>query len=87
MRSTIGLVRGDNMSEDKRNIFADEVFTYRASKDGKVFISWHGKQVIILKDKQARDFLSKVEGLDEREAQMVMAKITGNFKRGNERQD
>ncbi len=74
------------MSEiDKRNTFAEEVFTYRASKDGKVFIYWHGKQVIILKNKQARDFLSKVEGLDEREAQMVMAKITGNFKRGNER--
>lgn len=74
------------MSEDKRNTFADEVFTYRANKEGKVFIYWHGKQVIILKDKQARDFLSKVAGLDEREAQMVMAKITGNFKRGNERQ-
>ncbi len=73
------------MSEDKRNIFADEVFTYRTGKDGKVFIYWHGKQVMILKDKQARDFLSKVEGLDERAAQLVMAKITGNFKHGNER--
>ncbi len=73
------------MNEDKHNTFAEEVFTYRTNKDGKVFIYWHGKQVMMLKDKQARDFLSKVEGLDEREAQMVMAKITGNFKRGNER--
>ncbi|PZS03726.1 MAG: hypothetical protein DLM69_02700 [Candidatus Chloroheliales bacterium] len=72
------------MSEDKRNRFGEEVFTYRTSKDGKVFIYWHGKQVMILKDKQAREFLNKLEGLDEREAQLVMAKITGNFKRGNE---
>ncbi len=72
------------MSEDKRNCFDEEVFTYRTSKDGKVFIYWHGKQVMILKDKQAREFLNKLEGLDEREAQLVMAKITGNFKRGNE---
>ena len=74
------------MSEiDKRNIFDEEVFTYRTNKDGKVFIYWYGKQVMILKDKKAKEFLSRIEGLDERDAQLVMAKLTGNFKRGNER--
>ena len=70
---------------DKRNTFAEEVFTYRTNKDGKVFIAWHGKQVMILKDKAAQQFLAKVVGLDSRQAQLVMAKLTGNFKRGNER--
>jgi hypothetical protein len=71
---------------DKRNIFEEEVFSYRVGKDNKVFIEWYGKQVMILKGKQAQKFINRVEGLDGREAQLVMAKITGNFKRGNERQ-
>lgn len=70
---------------DKRNILDDEVFTYQAGKDHKVFIFWYGKQVKILKGKEAQKFLTKIAGLDHKEAQLVMAKITGNFKRGNER--
>ncbi len=70
---------------DKRNILDDEVFTYREGKDKKVFIYWHGKQVKILKGKPAQKFLTKIAGLDHKEAQLVMAKATGNFKRGNER--
>ena len=72
---------------DRRNILDDEVFTYQESKDQKVFIFWHGKQVKILKGKQAQKFLAKISGLAHKEAQLVMAKATGNFKRGNERQN
>lgn len=71
---------------DKRNILDDEVFTYQAGKDNKVFIFWYGKQVKILKGKEAQKFLAKITGLAHKEAQLVMAKATGNFKRGNERQ-
>lgn len=70
---------------DKRNILDDDVFTYQAGKDHKVFIFWHGKQVKILKGTEAQKFLAKIAGLDHKEAQLVMAKATGNFKRGNER--
>lgn len=70
---------------DKRHRLDEEVFSYRTTKDNKVFISWHGKQVMILKGKQAADFLSKIAGLEHKQAQLVMAKITGNFKHGNER--
>ena len=74
------------MSEiDKRNRFAEEVFTYRATKDGRVLLFWQGKQVMTLKGSKAQKFLEDVDGLDEREAQLVIARITGNFKRGNER--
>lgn len=72
---------------DKRNILDDEVFTYQESKDQKVFIFWHGKQVKILKGKSAQKFLAQIVGLEHKEAQLVMAKVTGNFKRGNERQN
>lgn len=71
--------------EDKRNKLQDTVFTYRANKDGKVFIYWHNKQVKILKGQEAQNFLSKMISLGNQASQLVMAKLTGNFKRGNER--
>lgn len=70
---------------DKHNRFDEEVFTYRVSKDKKVFISWYGKQVTILAGKESEKFLSRIEKADFLEAQLIMAKVTGNFKRGNEK--
>jgi len=61
------------------------IFDYRATKDGKVLITWHGKQVTILCGKAAQKFLVRVDGADERSVQLVMAKVTGHFKHGNER--
>jgi len=63
----------------------DHPFTFREGKDGRVFITWHGRQVMILKGTQAASFLERVCGLDEPRRQLAMAKITGNFKRGNEK--
>jgi hypothetical protein len=62
-----------------------EDFAYKATKSGKVFISWRGKQVKILAGKEAEKFLALAAGADESEAQLLMAKRSGNFKRGNER--
>ena len=74
-------------SIDKRGVLEEDVFGYHANKDGKVFITWHGKQVTILKDKAATTFLKKVQAADRHQAQLLMAKLTGNFKHGNERHD
>lgn len=70
---------------DKRNRLDEEVFTYSVTKDHKVFIHWLGKQVKILSGKESDRFLSRITGADFKEAQLVMAKVTGNFKRGNEK--
>lgn len=70
---------------DKHNTFAKEVFSYRANKDGKVVLYWNNKQVKIIKGPAAQKFLNSIAQTDQREAQLIMAKITGNFKRGNER--
>ena len=69
---------------DKRGRLSEEAFAFRANKEGKVFITWHGKQVTILRGKAAKRFLEKADGLDALGAQLLMAKTTGNFKRGNE---
>jgi len=70
---------------DKRNKFEEIVFSYRPTKDGKVIIYWYDKQVSILKGKQANKLLSKISRADEKEIQLLLAKVTGNFKRGNEK--
>ncbi len=70
---------------DKRNTFDEEPFDYHATKDGRVLIYWRGKHVTTLKGTKAQKFLAQVAGLDDRAAQLVMAKATGHFKHGNER--
>ncbi|MEY8349541.1 hypothetical protein AALF16_14755 [Bacillus cereus] len=71
---------------NKRNQLHNQMFSYRTNKNNMVFIEYYGKQIMILKRKEAEKFLSKMSlANDEQERQLIMAKITGNFKRGNER--
>lgn len=70
---------------DKRNKLQEELFSYKVSKDRRVFIFWHGKQVMILKGVESEKFLAKISNATPLEVQLIMAKITGNFKRGNEK--
>ena len=70
---------------DKRGILDNEVFTYSITKDRKVFISWHGKVVTTLSGGKAERFIADIESADEKEAQLMMAKVTGHFKHGNEK--
>jgi len=70
---------------DKRGILDEEIFTYRVTKDNKVFISYEGKPVTTLSCKNAESFIKKIQNSDGKRAQLIMAKATGNFKRGNEK--
>lgn len=64
---------------------ADEPFSYQASKEGKVLLYYRGKLVRTLDGQKATKFIAQVENTGDTEAQLIMAKITGNFKRGNEK--
>ncbi len=70
---------------DKRNKLDEEPFSYKVTKDNKVFIYWYGKHVVILKEKESNKFLARVKNADLKEKQLIMAKVTGNFKHGNEK--
>ena len=70
---------------DKRGILDEEIFAYRITKDGKVFVSYEGKQVVTLSGKRAEEFVRKIQNAEGKDAQLIMAKVTGNFKRGNEK--
>ncbi|WP_033717755.1 hypothetical protein [Bacillus cereus] len=62
------------------------IFHYRVTKNNIVIIEYYGKQIMILKGNDVEKFLNKItRANNEKEKQLIMAKITGNFKRGNER--
>lgn len=64
---------------------ADHNFDYEITKDGRVRISYSGKVVTTLAGRRATQFVEKLDELDEEGEQLLMARLTGNFKRGNER--
>jgi hypothetical protein len=70
---------------DKRGKLEEEPFSYKISKDNKIFIYWQGNQVTILSGKSSEKFLAKITAANLMEAQLIMAKATGNFKHGNEK--
>ncbi len=70
---------------DKRGRLDEEVFTCRITKDKKVFIAWHGKQVTTLSGDKAESFIAEMQGAGGKNAQLIMAKVTGHFKHGNEK--
>ena len=60
-------------------------FTWRHSKQGEVAVHHHGRLAVTLRGTPALDFLAEVEGADTRAQQQLMARVTGNYKHGNER--
>ena len=57
-------------------------FSFKQRKNGEIVISHQGRVATILRGRQADTFVKKVEAGDGQE---LMARLTGNYKRGNER--
>ncbi len=60
-------------------------FTYQTRKGGEVQVLHRGRLAATLRGAQAVAFLEEVEFGSGSDAQQLMARITGNYKRGNER--
>ena len=66
-----------------------EQFSYKTTKNGKVFVYWHGthgRREIVLKGAREAKLVNELPTMNPEEKQLALAKATGNFKRGNERQ-
>lgn len=57
-------------------------FEYIVRKNGDINIFHHGRRATTLRGQKAKQFQTKLEDGDE---QQLMARVTGNYKRGNER--
>ena len=76
------------MSEiDKRNRLGEEPFAYQIMKSRTVAINYRGKQIKVVKDKEAERLIKRIKAVENNrlEVQLLLAKITGNFKHGNEK--
>lgn len=60
-------------------------FTWQRMKNGDVRVLHHGRPASTLRGRDAEDFLSEAEGAGALALQQTMARITGNYKHGNER--
>lgn len=60
-------------------------FSYRIRRNGELEILHHGRVASTLRGSDADDFLAEVGAAHQGDAQQFMARITGNYKRGNER--
>ncbi|WP_433830425.1 hypothetical protein ACQP2E_10830 [Actinoplanes sp. CA-015351] len=59
-----------------------EGFTYRVRKNGDIEVLHHGRPAAVLRGAAAQRFLVDVDLEDPQE---LMARLTGNYKHGNER--
>jgi len=60
-------------------------FSFRPTKDGDVTILRDGAAVTLLRGDSGKGFLAEMREASFLDQQQLMARITGNYKRGNER--
>ncbi|GLZ40371.1 hypothetical protein [Actinokineospora sp. NBRC 105648] len=63
----------------------EDPFDWRLTKDGQLHVARGGRVVTTLRGKAAAALLAKLERTDAEGAQQLLARATGNYKRGNER--
>lgn len=62
-----------------------ERFEHHLTKDGAVRVFWEGRCVTVVKGAKGRVLADSLRGATDAEAQALLQRATGNFKRGNER--
>lgn len=73
--------------EDQRDIlFNEKPFSYKLLKDNKAQISYKGKIVSTIGGKEYNKLVRVIQLDNVYELQLFLAKITGQFKHGNEKE-
>lgn len=70
---------------DNHDRLKESPFSYKVTKSFKTFIYYEGRQIKILNEKDTNRLLTRVQNKSEFDIQLELAKITGNFKHGNEK--
>ena len=73
------------MAVDRRGKLAEQPFSYRVTKDGKVMMSWGGRVVKTVAGAAGERLAAQLAAASEDEQQLLLAKATGHFKHGTER--
>ena len=70
---------------DARGRLVDDPFSWRTTKSGELWISRGGRVVQTLGGASTARLLKALEAAEDRQQQLLLAKSTGNYRRGNER--
>lgn len=70
---------------DNNDRLKENPFSYRVTKAEKTLIYYEGRQIMMLNEKETKKLSNRIAGKSEFEVQLALAKVTGNFKHGNER--
>jgi hypothetical protein len=62
----------------------DDPFGYRVTKDGRILVSRGGRLVVTIAGSKAERLIGML-GADPAQDQELLARATGNYRRGNER--
>ena len=65
--------------------FDAEPFDWRVTADSRVLVSRGGKQVVVVAGESGAKLATQLETADDERTQQLLARATGNYKRGNER--
>jgi hypothetical protein len=72
------------MPDDRTMVgLEDDPFSWQVTKDGRVLVSRGGRQVAVVAGADADRLRPRLEG-SPRTAQQALARVTGNYRRGNE---
>lgn len=63
-----------------------EKFDYRVHKHGLVRIFWEGRCIMTVGGERGQTLAKELSEAGDEEVQYLLQRVTGNFKRGNERQ-
>ena len=62
-------------------------FEYRFAKEDKILIYRQSKLIMTITKEKARKLKNKMAGKSEKDIQFILAKATGKYKYGNEKQN
>lgn len=65
---------------------ADDPFAYRIAKSGEIRVDRGGRTVTVIRGREAERLAARL-GHDPVQDQHLLARATGNYRRGNERRD
>ncbi len=60
-------------------------FTYEVRRNGDLEIARHGVAVVSVRGRPAAELAARLERATPEQVQQLLARATGNYKRGNER--
>lgn len=63
----------------------DDPFDWRVTKNGQLLVSRGGRVVTTMRGTAAAKLQGQLDRANDDEAQHLLARATGNYKRGNER--